>query len=299
MRTKLLIAAVLLALAGQAGAKGASCTPSAPLRAMTYNIRLDTPADGENRWERRRALLVSQIRLVRPAVLGMQEVLPGQRADLEAALPGYLRMGGGRDDGKDAGEASPLFVDRAAFAVQASGTFWLSPTPDRPSKGWGAAYPRIASWAHLRRRQDGLRLLAINTHWDHIGAQARAESARQIAGWIAGNKASGEALVLLGDFNAPLDEPSLRWLTGANGPGTGLVDSRAAAGVNAAAGTNSFNGFDPLPRSGGVIDHILVESGASVPLYHLLAAHFDGHVASDHFAVIADLTFACRKAGSR
>ena len=278
-----LLALMLLAVPVQAAPR---CPPDT--RVMTYNIRLDTSVDGPNRWELRRDLLVAQLDLLRPQILGMQEVLPGQMADLEAALPGYARIGGGRDGNGTAGEASPLFIARAAYAVGTGGQFWLSPTPEKTSRGWDAALPRIATFAHLRRRSDGARVLALNTHWDHIGTQARVESARQIARWIAANRQRGEAVVVLGDFNAALSEPSLQALLAEGG----LSDARAAAGRHAQGSSITFNAFQVVPAGGRTIDHVLTGPGVTVRRWHALAEHFDGRVASDHFPVIADLWLA-------
>lgn len=262
---------------------------------MTYNIRLDTPVDGPNRWTNRRDLFISQLRLLRPAVLGMQEVLPNQRADLVAALPDYAFVGGGRDDGRNAGEASPLAIDRRVFRIAESGMFWLSPTPQVPSLGWDAAYRRVATWARLVRRTDGAAVLAINTHWDNVGWAARAASARQLLAWIKAQRRPGEAVVLLGDFNAPLGEASLLALTHAGPDGVRLDDSRAAAREPVAGGSITFNDFVPLPVSGETIDHIFVAPPMWVQRHHVLAETFDGRVASDHFPVIADLGLACRR----
>lgn len=295
MHAKILISLALLGLAtgGQALAGARTCAPG-EFRAMTYNVRLDTPADGPNRWSERRNLLVAQIELVRPQLLGMQEVLPGQRADLVSSLPGYIFVGGGRDDGKLAGEASPLAIERAAFRLVEGGMFWLSPTPEVPSLGWDAGFRRVASWARLVRRSDGAPLLALNTHWDHQGKAAREGAARQIAQWIATHRRKGEAVVLMGDFNASLDEPSLQHLLSGEGEGLALADSRAAAGNRAVGATITFNGYQIAPGTGGTIDHILLGAGASVVRYHALAEHFDGRLASDHFPVIADVAVPCR-----
>ena len=116
---------------------------------MTYNIRLDLESDGPDRWAARRDQFVGQIAFVRPDILGLQEVLANQRADLKQGLPDYEFVGVGRDDGKSGGEFSSLAVNRASFRIASWGNFWLSHTPDRPSKGWDASYIRIATWAHL------------------------------------------------------------------------------------------------------------------------------------------------------
>ena len=172
-----------------------------PLRVMSYNIRLDLESDGINRWANRRDQFIGQIRLMQPAILGLQEVVPGQKADLQEALPGYEFLGAARDDGRSKGEFSNLAIRRDIFRVRSSGTFWLSPTPGAPSKGWDAAYPRIATWAKFVRRSDGKRFLALNTHFDHVGQTARLQSARQIIGWLSAQRSAGESVIVTGDLN--------------------------------------------------------------------------------------------------
>src|SRR3546814_12571765 len=102
-----------------------------PLLAMTYNIRLVTPADGDDAWPHRRNFLIGQIAVMRPELLGLQEVLPHQKRELETALPEYLFVGVGRDDGREQGEFAPLAIDRRHLRVTGKGVFWLS--PDRKS----------------------------------------------------------------------------------------------------------------------------------------------------------------------
>lgn len=257
---------------------------NADFRVMTYNIRLDTPADGNNRWAPRRDLLVGQVRLLKPDILGLQEVLPGQRGDLAAALPGFAMLGGGRDDGRLGGEAAPLLIDRSRYRIAASGMFWLSPTPAVPSLGWDAGFRRVASWARLVDRSDGTRLLAINTHWDHVGLAARLGSGRLLRDWIARNRRGTEEVILLGDFNAPLSEASLQVLLGPN-----LRETRAAAIEPPTGPLVTFNGWALVPEPVEAIDHVLASPGLAVRRHHVLAAHFGGRLASDHFPVIADL----------
>src|SRR3546814_16152509 len=81
----------------------------------------------------------------------MQEVLLHQIQQIEADLPTYRFVGVARDDGRQAGEYSMLGYRTDRFTLLASGTFWLSQTPDRPGKGWAAAYPRLASRTEERR----------------------------------------------------------------------------------------------------------------------------------------------------
>lgn len=264
----------------------------APLRVMSYNIRLDLESDGINRWSNRRDEFIGQIRLMRPAILGLQEVVPGQKADLERALPGYAFLGVARDDGKAKGEFSNLAVDREIFRVQSSGTFWLSPTPAVPSKGWDAAYPRIATWAKLVRRRDGRRFLALNTHFDHVGQRARLEAARQIARWISTKRAPGEAVVVTGDLNAEPGSPPMQELASSK---LGLRDARIASKTPPVGPEGTFNAFELVPAEGRRIDYVLADPAIEVDRYAVLGWHGEGgRPASDHFPVVADVS-ACRR----
>lgn len=263
-----------------------------PLRVMTYNIRLDLESDGVNRWANRRDQLIGQIQLMRPALLGLQEVVPGQKADLERALPGYTFVGVARDDGKAKGEYSSLAVDRSKFRILSSGTFWLSPTPAVPSKGWDAAYPRIATWAHVARRSDGRRFLVLNTHMDHVGEHARLEGARQIARWLSANRAAGETVIVTGDLNTEPGTLPVRELTHS---ALELRDSHEATRSLPVGPEGTFNNFAAVAAENRRIDYILVDPAVIVERYAVLAWHGEGgRPASDHFPVAADLS-ACRR----
>jgi endonuclease/exonuclease/phosphatase family metal-dependent hydrolase len=264
----------------------------AQLRLMTYNIRLNLASDGVNAWPHRRAWVASQVEWLRPDLLGMQEVTPGQRADLVADLPGYRFIGGGRDDGKGKGEASPIAFVPEKLELLDSGLFWLSPTPEVPSKGWDAAYNRVATWARLRSRASKQVVLAVNTHWDHIGNVARRESARQILRWLESNAKPCQPVLLLGDFNSDLDSEQMRLLTGS---ALGLREARAVTKTAPVGPTGTFNGFKPDAPAPHAIDHFLLGQGVAVERYLVLAQVIDGRWPSDHFPVLIDVTLpACR-----
>ena len=293
-RRMALLTTALAAVAALTAAPAPTSKSCPPLRVMTYNIRLALESDGPNRWEARRDQFIGQIRLMHPAILGMQEVVAAQKADLERGLPGYRFLGVARDDGRSAGEFSSLAIDRAAFRVQSSGTFWLSPTPSVPSMGWDAAYRRIATWAHLVRRSDGRRILALNTHLDNEGKQARLEGAREILGWLQAHRTPGEAIVMTGDFNSEPGSPPYQELTSS---ALGLRDSRTISGSPPVGPEGTFNDFNPLPKQSQRIDYVLVGPRLQVKDYAVLSWHGEGgRTASDHFPVVADID-ACE--GSR
>jgi endonuclease/exonuclease/phosphatase family metal-dependent hydrolase len=280
--------AALLCLAAVA----TSAREPVTLRVMTYNIRLDLASDGANAWPHRRAWVAAQVVWLHPDIFGMQEVQPNQKAELAADLPQYRLFGGGRDDGNAKGEASPIGFDTSRIDFLEGGLFWLSPTPAIPSRGWDAAFNRIATWARLRVHGTQQVILAINTHWDHIGIIARRQSAAQITRWIEVNRRHCEPVMLFGDFNSEIDSEQMRLVTGGF---PGLRDARAVSKSRPFGPAGTFNDFDLSPRESKAIDHLLLGKEIEVERYMVLAQLIDGRWPSDHFPVIIDVKLAeCR-----
>jgi endonuclease/exonuclease/phosphatase family metal-dependent hydrolase len=264
----------------------ASAHPPA-LTVMTYNIRLDTASDGDNAWPHRRQAVSALIDFYAADLVGLQEVLLHQRDQLAEDLPDYTFLGVGRDDGANAGEFSLLAYRPARFDLVEHGGFWLSPTPDVPSLGWDAHYRRVVTWARLRRRDDRRSILALNTHWDHAGVVARAESARLIVRWLALHRRPHEIVIVLGDFNAAPTEESYRTL--AEAPEAPLHDARSLSGHPPFGPPGTFNGFDISRADAMPIDHVLVGDGVRVNRIGVITQHFNGRLPSDHYPVLAEL----------
>lgn len=167
----------------------------------TFNVRYDNPADSMNNWKYRKDNVCSYILDHKLDVVGMQEVLHNQFEDLKEGLPGYAAIGVGRDDGKTEGEYAPLFYRNGKFELLDSNTFWLSQYPDSVGlKGWDAACTRIATWGKFRDKATGKIFMAVNTHFDHVGTEARKNSALLIISKIK-EIVGDEPAVLTGDFN--------------------------------------------------------------------------------------------------
>ena len=133
-------------------------------------------------------------------VLGVQEAKPSQMSDLRT-MPGFASVGVGRDGG-DRGEYSAIFYRTDRLRVLDSGTFWLSETPDTVSKGWDAALNRICTWAKMKDRRTGRVFYFFNTHFDHVGREARLRSAELLAGRIRAVAGDKYPVLCTGDFNA-------------------------------------------------------------------------------------------------
>ena len=118
-----------------------SCGKSEPvdIKVISFNVRLSTRSDGDNWWENRKHASINMLNEEKPTVFGLQEALPGQVEYLVENLPEYDYIGVGRDDGKKKGEFMAIFYLKEKVELLDGGTFWLSETPDVPSKGWDAA----------------------------------------------------------------------------------------------------------------------------------------------------------------
>lgn len=296
------IATLFLALLLTAGCRASMRTgsnvpaPAAPLRVMSFNIRYDNPNDGVNAWPNRKDWVASLIRFHGADVVGVQEALKRQLVDLDARLPGWSRVGVGRADGREAGEFAPILYRTDRLELIESGTFWLSPTPDvAGSKGWDAAIERIATWARFRDRSTGCRVLLVNTHFDHIGEQARQESARLIRRRLA-TLANGLPVILAGDLNTTPSSVAYRIFTrdtiaGAIAP---LADAYAVSRTPHYGPTSSWNEFKAIQPERR-IDYVMVSPGVNVLSHAILADSWDGRFPSDHLPVLAALVPACSR----
>lgn len=258
------------------------------LNIMTFNIRYNNPYDSLNSWPYRKDKLASQILFYETDILGVQEALSDQVQDLENRLPGYERIGVGRDDGKTKGEYSAIFVKKGKFSVLNSGTFWLSQAPDIPgSKNWDAALTRICTWAKLKNKSNGETFLVFNTHFDHVGKVARSESGHLIVHYID-SIARSQPAILMGDLNStPKEEAVQAILDPANI--CKLVDSKSVSVEKHYGPDGTFNAFKNKETSDDPIDYIFVTSHFRVLKHATLSQSWQGRFSSDHFPVFARL----------
>lgn len=254
------------------------------LAVMTYNIRLDHAGDNENNWHHRKDELVKQVLFYEPDIFGIQEGLPQQVDYLDENLEGYSYIGVGRDDGKRQGEFSAVYYS-ANFKLLDGGTFWLSPTPEVPSKGWDAALPRVCTYGLFERKADGAKFWFFNTHFDHVGEVARVESMKVILKMITEKNKENLPVVFTGDLNVqPHEAPIIEMKKQ-------LSDTREIA--NLAFGPDAtFNGFNFSQTPQRRIDYIAVSDGVEVKKYAVLTDSFDQKYLSDHFPVYCELSIA-------
>ena len=256
---------------------------------MTFNIRYNNAGDSLDAWPYRRDKVASQVLFHDVVLLGVQEALHNQVVDLQERLPTFKSLGVGREGGEK-GEYSAIFYDSTRLQSLASETFWLSATPDVvASKGWDAALPRIVTWAKMKDLKTGKVFFAFNTHFDHMGQEARRESAKLLLQKVATIAGQTPAIVT-GDFNAtPSDEP-IQVVTDKNNS-LHLTDSKEISVTPHYGPTGTFNGFQAKERDDQPIDYIFLKGPWKVKKHATLSQSWNGRFASDHFAVLATVQY--------
>lgn len=234
------------------------------LRVASFNIRYDNPGDSLDAWKYRRETVAELIQFHDFDIFGAQEVLHHQLEELGESLEGYAYFGVGRDDGKSAGEYSPIFYKEEKIKLLGGGTFWLSENPEAPGRGWDAALPRICSWGKFEERKSGFTFFLFNTHFDHRGVEARKESARLILKKIA-EIAGRTPVILTGDFNVDQTSESYQLIHNSGR----LADSYEKASLQYGA-SGTFNGFNIHTSSESRIDHIFLSGDFKVLRHGIL-----------------------------
>ena len=284
---------LLASTVGRLSAQQPPRPPAAPLKVMTFNIRLGTANDGDDHWTKRREMLFDVLRQENADLVGLQEAFRFQVDEIMAAVPGYAVVGVGRDDGKAAGEESCILFRRDRFQVAEAGTFWFSDTPDIPgTRTWGNRYNRVSSWARFIDR-DGSAFYHYNLHIDHEVQVSREKSADLLLARIRTRSFPTEPVIVTGDFNAGESNPAIHRLTGEPGVKTAIppafVDTfRVLHATEKVAGT--FSGFKFGVVDGDKIDYVLVQPGTTVLEAAIVRTSRDSRYPSDHFPVTARIS---------
>ncbi|KAI0088347.1 Endonuclease/exonuclease/phosphatase [Irpex rosettiformis] len=200
------------------------------MRISTYNLRYDSMPDnitvqqtlanlsdplvaptylgllGEQPWSMRRIKVAQHLIHSGDVMASFQEALVRQVNDLAELLgDDWAWIGVGRDDGKQAGEFSPVFYKKSVVNLNSWDTFWLSNTPFDVSRFPGAGSLRICTAAHFTLvTNPSISFSYLNTHLDD-----QSDAQRRLGASLILQRAKFEAfthnhpVVVTGDFNSP------------------------------------------------------------------------------------------------
>lgn len=254
------------------------------IRLMTYNIKLDYPKEGENSWNNRKDWMLGQIQFYAPDIFGVQEAMPNQMTYMDSTLTSYSFVGVGRDDGENEGEFSAIFYNVNKFKILESATFWLSQTPDKVSMGWDAVCNRVCTYALFEDLESKKQFWVFNTHFDHVGKEARKNSVALILEKIKQLNSKNRPLVLMGDFNLEPETEPIQTIK------TLLNDSKEVSVIKPFGPYGTFNNFEfdkPVTRR---IDFIFVsKNNIRVNKYAILSDSKDLKYPSDHLPVFVEI----------
>jgi endonuclease/exonuclease/phosphatase family metal-dependent hydrolase len=263
------------------------------LRVITLNLLAPDQAD----WDRRREVIRSGLRELRPDVVALQETVWGNDYDQASDLlgPDYEIA---RHASRSADGVGAVLASRWSFgSIREVDLHVTERVDDLP---WAAAVT-----AEVRLPEPfGLTLLAHHKPTYQVGYARERElqavaSARFVETQLAGRNLH---VILLGDFDDTPDSASLRFLTGRQSlDGLSVAYRDAWEATHPGEPGHTFTPSNPLVRDGEWsqelgrrIDYVLVRCGIRGPSLQIANCHriFDQAVngvwASDHFGVLAD-----------
>ncbi|MBQ5591525.1 MAG: endonuclease/exonuclease/phosphatase family protein [Clostridia bacterium] len=251
------------------------------LTVMTYNLKCS--GEGKYSQESRKDAICTLIKKYSPDSLGVQEADKNWVGLLNATLTDYANVGTYRDDGISEGESNNIFYKKDKYELVDSGDFWLSKTPDVPSRDWDSACYRICTYAVLKDKATGFVYAHFNTHFDHVSDVAQAESVALISSKIA-EIAPDIPVVLTGDFNFNETVEHYDNLLSCGFSNTKYLADDYDLGA-------TYNGYKLIRFAINPIDHIFVNGYVkSVKSSTIDKSRFNRMYPSDHFPVIVEMT---------
>lgn len=248
---------------------------------MTLNLRFGLARDGENSWDRRKGVF-RQLFSKYPADFVCVQEANGFQADyLFSVLPGYSAVGR-REPAPEFWQHNMIYFHES-WMQKGFIHFYLSDTPDIPSRFMDSRWPRQCTMALFEKK--GKSLVVMDTHFDFT-VNVRKKSARLILKRLQGLY-PGHPAILAGDFNTSPPSPCHDILTGKENspPGPYFKDVFEGAKPKAAGTHHGFTGAPDPDR--GIIDWILYSGPLKVTGQDIITDTFDGRYPSDHFPVTA------------
>jgi len=249
---------------------------------MTLNLRFGLADDGPNSWRFRIKRLPKLFQAYPVDFIACQEVNDFQREDLCALLNDYDHIGR-REPAPSFWQDNIIFF-RKTWRVQNADHFYLSDTPDIPSRLPSSKWPRQCTMATFEKHSRSV--TCINTHFDFLPS-VQVYSARLIMRRL-GERSHPLPAVLMGDFNAPFNAPPYRIFLGKNRPKKPSTLTFSNVFKTAPCGT--YHGFTGKPGK-DCIDWILYTRGIAPETAMVVRDHVNGAYFSDHFPVVAKFVF--------
>ncbi|MBQ7935872.1 MAG: endonuclease/exonuclease/phosphatase family protein [Clostridia bacterium] len=165
------------------------------------------------------------------------------------------------------------------FEALDEGVFWVSDTPDEPSKYEEAKYYRITIWVKLKELTTGTEFFVFNTHFDNTAA-VRVKSAQVLKEQMEEICGDTPAFIV-GDFNCTDQSEEYQELV------SFLRDT--AAEKNDLTGTFHDYGTVPAEEQKRIDYCFLRDESIIAETYKVLDEPIDGNYCSDHHGIYMEL----------
>lgn len=253
---------------------GAKAPAPETVRIMSFNVR-----DGEFD---REEIVPQVVADYLPDSVGLQECEGTWYLTMKAYLPDYEIIGVGRLTGLPLfGESTAIMYRADKYALVDWGTFWLSETPDKVSKGWDAQHYRTCTWAVLENKETGECYAHVNTHLDNKGPEARTNGLELVLEKAA---SFDMPVVVTGDFNFAKDSELYNALVSDKLTDVAEIAESADTGC-------SYHGYNGT-TAGKPIDFICVnEKITNVKSYNIMREKYNDRYVSDHYPIYSDIIF--------
>ncbi len=241
------------------------------VRIMSYNIRHtgEKSDTGVKHWDARKFATINMIRTEKPDVIGMQEVRSDQKEYLIAELPEYQGVMESMSNTKF------IMFRKDRFELLEQGNFWLSETPDVPSKGWGSISERATLWVKLREVKTGKTFYVFNTHLDVRSMEARIKGAAMCCSRMEEICGKDAVQFITGDMNSFENDELMKFEEY-------LKDARKTSRKSNFEPT--YNGFGKTENA-LTIDHIYYLNAKPVRFRLLDGKDYGVEYISDHFPI--------------
>jgi endonuclease/exonuclease/phosphatase family metal-dependent hydrolase len=243
---------------------------------ITFNLRFGLADDGPNNWETRKKLFPALFEKYQADFIGFQEANDFQADFLKGILNEYQMIGERRPAPRF--WQNNLIFYRSDWECIRHEHFFLSPTPDIPSRSRNSRWPRQCTLGMFEK--SGYRLICLNTHFD-FEAQVQTESAEIITQRLARLPGDLPALIV-GDFNADPFGSCHKFFTGKASPPAESDFKNAFA----PSFPGTYHGFTGK-TDGGHIDWILYRGQIVPEDAAVIREAADGVYPSDHFPLRA------------
>ena len=279
------------------------------VRIMSQNIRNENTDDTN-------AGYGAEIRMYRfqklvekndPDIIGTQEADNFWIEAFPQLFPDYTMSYQYRGASSGSDEACAILWKTEKYNLLDKGQFWLSESPNQPSKMNGQYYPRIAHWVKLEDKATGEKILFFSTHFDFPRSEKHQDgyTIPQII-YLRGlfNKVIAQHPdaypFIVGDFNISSTSDYYKALS----DGKEMLDMRDVANDMSVAGhcqmgdiRDGTSGAYEKDNGSSIIDYIFSQPRKQLAvdyyifLYDRIGVEEKGipvGPVSDHFAVLAD-----------